>query len=57
MPHRDSDWDVFVLASVQTEASQAKKGPSSAATVLTMAGLFVVGILRYDERDYRLDSG
>lgn len=25
--------------------NQAKKGPSSAATVLTMAGLFVVGIL------------
>ncbi|KAL6740935.1 hypothetical protein Aduo_014238 [Ancylostoma duodenale] len=29
----------------KTETSQAKKGPSSAATVLTMAGLFVVGIL------------
>ncbi|KAJ1367021.1 hypothetical protein KIN20_027852 [Parelaphostrongylus tenuis] len=27
------------------EISQVKKGPSSAATVLTMAGLFVVGIL------------
>ncbi|CAJ0592138.1 unnamed protein product [Cylicocyclus nassatus] len=29
----------------KTETSQAKKGPSSAATVLTMAGLFVVAIL------------
>ncbi|WKY11033.1 hypothetical protein Q1695_002962 [Nippostrongylus brasiliensis] len=29
----------------KAKISQVKKGPSSAATVLTMAGLFVVGIL------------
>uniref|UniRef100_A0A0R3PUM3 Candidate tumor suppressor protein n=1 Tax=Angiostrongylus costaricensis TaxID=334426 RepID=A0A0R3PUM3_ANGCS len=29
----------------KNEVSHVKKGPSSAATVLTMAGLFVVGIL------------